>query len=463
MKNKMYLKAKDIIKETKGELLSGNMSDAALSFEIDTRRLKKGQAFIALKGQQSDGHDYLQSAYKKGCRFFVVSQKVSLSKFQSRITVIRVKDTYKALVAIAMLKRKLSKAKIIAVTGSCGKSTTKEMLASILSKKYNVLKNEGNFNNHYGLPLTLSNLKAEHQVAVLEMGMNHPKEIKKLNQLAGADMGIITCVHPVHLEFFKNIKEIAKAKWELVETLKGRKVAIVNADSKELKPLIKMHKGKIITFAINSPADYRANDIIIKDKEIDFKVNGVQKISLNLFGGFNVSNALAAIAAARELNISYEKIREALKQYKLLPMRMQYMNFKGIEIINDGYNANPKSIELALESLKLKKSNGKKIIVLADMLELGGRSRKYHERIGRLVAQSKIDLFIVYGEHAGWYFDGAKKAGMPKKKIFFLKNTQKVTALLLKKVKKDDVVFLKGSRLMKTEEIAECFMNSYIP
>jgi len=463
MKNSISLRAKDIIKKTKGKLLSGSLLDIATDFEIDSRRLKKNQAFIAIKGEYNDGHDYIQAAYKKGCRFFIISHQVSLEKIASKITIIKVKNTHRALFDIAALKRKKSKAKVIGITGSCGKTTTKEMLSLILSGSYKVLKTAGNFNNQYGLPLTLCNLQADHQIVVLEMGMNRPREIKKLNKLAEADIGIITCVHPVHLKFFKSIKEIAKAKWELVQTLRGLKIAVVNADSQQLKPLIKKHKGKVVTFAIDQAADYKASDIVINNNSLNFKVNGFQKIALDLIGGFNVDNALAAIAVARELKVSYAIIKRKLKSYKLLPKRMQRIDCKGIEFINDGYNANPKSVGLALESISLRQSNGKKIIVLADMLELGASSRRYHECIGRAVAHSKIDILMTYGKHAGWYCEAAGRAGMPKKNIFFLKNNEEVTSLLLKKAKKGDIVLLKGSRLMKTEEIVECFMNSYIP
>ncbi len=463
MKSKIILTAKDIIKKTRGQLISGVLSCAADSFEIDSRRLKKGQAFIAIKGEQTDGHNYITAAYEKRCRFFIISRDIPLDKFNSKLTVIKVKNTAKALFDIAALKREKSKVMIVAVTGSCGKTTTKEMLSLILSERYVVLKNKGNFNNQYGLPLTLCNLQARHQVAVLEMGMNHPGEIKRLNQLTRADIGIITCVHPVHLKFFKSVKQIAKTKWELMQTLKGRKVAIVNFDSEPLKPLVKKYSGRIISFAINNSADYKATDIIIKDKTLNFKVNNRQKISLNILGGFNIYNALAAIAAARELGVSYEIIKRKLKTFKLLPMRMQSIYCGGVKFINDGYNANPKSMELALESLHLRQLSGKKIVVLSDMLELGRHSRKYHESIGKLVANYKIDILITYGEHAGWYCEAAKKAGMLKKNVFFLKNREEVASLLLKKAEKGDIVFLKGSRLMKTEEIVECFMNSYTP
>lgn len=463
MKSKIILTAKDIIKKTGGKLISGVLSSAVADFTIDSRRLKKCQAFIAIKGEQADGHNYIAAAYKKGCRFFIVSRQIQLDKFDSKLTVIKVKNTAKALFDIAALKRKKSKVIVIAVTGSCGKTTTKEMLSLILSERYIVLKNKGNFNNQYGLPLTLCNLQARHQVAVLEMGMNHPGEIKRLNRLARADIGIITCVHPVHLKFLKSIKHIAKTKWELIQTLKGRKVAIVNFDSEALKPLVKKYSGRIISFAINNSADYKATDIIIKDESLNFKVGNRQKISLNILGGFNIYNALAAIAAARELGVSYEIIKRKLKTFKLLPMRMQSIYCNGVKFINDGYNSNPKSVELALESLHLKQLSGKKIVVLSDMLELGRHSRKYHEDIGKLAAASKIDILITYGEHAGWYSQAAKKAGMLKKNVFFLKNKEEVTSLLLKKVKKGDIVLLKGSRLMKTEEIVECFMNSYTP
>jgi UDP-N-acetylmuramoyl-tripeptide--D-alanyl-D-alanine ligase len=463
MKNKILLTSKEIAKITKGKLLSGREDRVIESFEIDSRRLSKGQGFIAFKGISVDGHDYIKDAYNKGCRFFIISRAISLDDFDSRAVFIKVKDADRALFDIARLKRSRSQAKVIAVTGSCGKTTTKEMIAGILSAKYKVLKNIGNFNNHYGLPLTLLKLRRDHQIVVLEMGMNHAGEIKRLNALAQAEVGVITCIHPVHLEFFKGIKDIALAKWELIRTLKKEKIAVVNFDSSELKTLSRKSNNRVISFAINAMADYKADDIVIENNYLRFTLNRKQKIKLNLLGGFNIYNALAAIAVVRQFAIDYDIIKNKLKSFRLPKLRMQRIVIDNIEFINDGYNANPKSVELAIESLCQRKTKGKKIIVLGDMLELGKNSRRYHEHIGKLIAKSGIDLLITFGEYAGWFCEAAKKGKMEEKNIFFLKNKEEVVGLLRKKAKKGDAVLLKGSRLMKTEEIVECFMNSYTP
>jgi UDP-N-acetylmuramoyl-tripeptide--D-alanyl-D-alanine ligase len=464
MKNKIEITVCEILAKIGGSLICHQNQVKIDKFTIDSREFKRGYGYIAIKGVKHDGHNYLKEVYKKGCRFFVVSNVNNIDNIKKGSTIISTNDTTQALISIAALKRAKSKTKLIAVTGSCGKTTTKEMLYTILKDKFNVLKSQGNYNNKYGLALTLLKLKPEHQIVIAEMGMNHANEIRQLNETAQADMGIITCVHPVHLAFFKNIERIAEAKWELIETLAENKSAVLNVDSREINRLIKKHKPgvKIISFAINNDADYKATDIMIKNKSLYFKLNKRYNIKIKALGSFNVYNALAAIAAARELKVPYKTIIQSLKSFRLPSMRMQHIKFKGINFINDGYNANPKSVELALMSLCRMNAKSRRIAVLSDMKELGQNSREFHEGLGRLVAKQKIDMLITYGDESKWISESALKQGMKKKQVYHFKNAKKVADKLINLAKDNDVILLKGSRMMKTEEIIECFTNSYI-
>jgi UDP-N-acetylmuramoyl-tripeptide--D-alanyl-D-alanine ligase len=463
MENKILLSVSEILDKTRGELICGKKELKIDKFTIDSRKFKRGYGYIAIKGVKHDGHSFLDEVYKRGCRFFIVSNGNDIENIKNGSTIIRTPDTSQALLSVAALKRAKSKAKLIAITGSCGKTTTKEMLYAILRKKYKVLKSKGNYNNRYGLALTLLELTNEYQIVIAEMGMNHANEIRQLNEAAQADIAIITCVYPVHLAFFKSIEKIAEAKWELIETLAGNKPAILNADSRQINKLIKKDKPrvKIISFAVNNDADYKATDIMIKGMNLYFKLNKRHNIAIKALGSFNAYNALAAIAAARELRTPYKTIVQALKSFKMPAMRMQHVKCKGVNFINDGYNSNPKSVELALMSLSNINSKSRKIAVLSDMKELGLNSRRFHKELGRLVAEKKIDILITYGNEAKWISESALKEGMSKKQVYHFITAKKVANKLKSLAMDDDTILLKGSRMMKTEEIIECFMNSY--
>lgn len=459
----MELTVKEILKATHGRLVSGDSKNKLSHFSIDSRTIKDKEAFIAIRGQNFDGHDFIYEAYRKGVRFFIVNKYKSLKNTLKDALFIKVEDTIKALAEIAHLKRLLHEIPLVAVTGSCGKTTTKDMLAGILSSKYNVLKNIGTENNQFGVPLTLLKLTLRHKIIVLEMGMNHPGEIRELNNIACADMGIITCIHSAHLGYLKNVKNIAKTKWELIETLKGERIAILNNDDKNLKPFFKKFKGKMITFGIKEKSDFTATNIDLKNNTVSFKINRRHKITLNLLGYFNIYNALASIAAARVFKIGYERIKMNLFDFKSLPMRMEKTNINDITVINDGYNANPQSFALAVKTLSNFSNGGRTIMVCCDMLELGKRSRNLHTQLGRLIVASNIDYLITMGKEARWIYKAALKNGMGQKKTKHAKNAQAAAHYLNEIAKPKDTILLKGSRLMKTEEIIKCFMSYCTP
>lgn len=459
----MRLRIEDVLKATDGRLITLNKKIKTSGFSIDSRTIKKHETFIAIKGKRLNGHNFIFQAYKKGVRSFIVSDSNFKKEKLKDSTLIKVNKTTNALGQIAYLKRKLSCASVIGVTGSCGKTTTKDMISEILGDSYKVLKNNGTQNNEFGLPLTLLKLKPNHEIAVLEMGMNHPGEIKMLNNIAQADIGVVTSIYPVHLKYLKDIKSVAKAKWELIESLRGKKIAVLNNDDENLRPLFKKFKGgRIITFGIKQKSDFKASDIKIKKESLSFKLNEKYKITLNLLGVFNIYNALAAIAVSSIFKkVKYKSIKKTLFSFKPPPMRMERLKYKGITIIDDGYNSNPESLALAARTLSDYSDKGKKIIVCCDMLELGAQSKQFHLKIGRLIAKLGIDYLITMGKYARWIHEGALKEGIARERLKHTEESRQAGQFLSEIAGRSDTILLKGSRLMKTEEIIKCFMKSY--
>jgi UDP-N-acetylmuramoyl-tripeptide--D-alanyl-D-alanine ligase len=470
----MKLNAGSIIKATGGKLATGSEKKRVGSFSIDSRSIRAREAFIAIKGANYDGHDFIKEAHQKGVRFFIVDERIRLKSNLKESVLIKVKDTRKALSDIACFIRGLLQIPVVAVTGSNGKTTTKDMTAHILMSKYKVLKNKGTENNEIGLPLTLLKLNKKHNIAVLEMGMNHPGEIRNLNKIALANIGVITCIQPAHLQYLKSIDNIAKNKWELIESLTGERIAVLNNDDENIRKLLFQFNGRKITFGIKNKSDFKASDIKMDKKRIRFKVNRKQEFILNLIGEFNVYNALAAISIGRHFGIDYEEMREKLIKFKSPPMRMAQFEIGGVNLINDGYNANPASFIYAIQTLSNlanlaeegnpapRRWRGKSIIVCCDMLELGSQSRQLHEQVGRQIVSNKIDYLVTVGEKARWIYKGALKSGLSKERARHASSAEEVAGILKRLARPNDTILLKGSRQMKTEEIVKCFMNYFI-
>jgi UDP-N-acetylmuramoyl-tripeptide--D-alanyl-D-alanine ligase len=447
----MKLSAKDIIKATDGTLIYGHDDKTIDEFSIDSRTINKDAAFIAIKGKRYDGHDFVLDSHRKGSRFFIVDS-----------VVIQVENTRKALGDIAVFKRRQLDIPVIAITGSAGKTTTKEMIYSILSTKYNVLKNKGTENNEIGLPCTLLNLKKDHEIAIVEMGMNKTGEIEYLSKIAEPDVGVITCIHPAHLGYLDSIENITETKWQLIKNLRKKRTAVLNNDDKQLKKKMRNYNGNVITFGIENKSDFQASSIHTDRDTIEFKINGKDKIRLNMLSKFNIYNCLAAVAIGSIFEIEFDQMKKTLASFKLPSMRMQKIKVNNITVINDGYNANPESLVLAAETLADLTKKSRSIMVCCDMLELGKFSRDLHEEAGRRIASLGIDYLICAGDQARWICKGALSSGMDKQKIRYSKNTKQACLQLKDIVQADDTILLKGSRLMKTEEIVKCFISYYI-
>lgn len=447
---------KEIIKSAKARLVCGDAAAAVRGFSIDSRTVREGDIFIAIKGGHFDGHDFMNSAFKKGAAGAIVSEDTGKRKARGagRKVIVLVKDTVKALCQIARGHRmKFRDLKVVAVTGSNGKTTTKELIAKALSPRFNVLKNEASFNNFIGLPLTLLRLTPKHTACVLEMGMNHPGEIGALAEIARPQTGVITNIGPSHLEFLKTLKNIFIAKSELLENLSGRRAAILNKDDEFLKNIKPKNPCRKVFFGIDSECDFQAGAVEYRLGAWNFRLRDYV-FRIPLLGAHNVYNALAAIAAASALGADLGSIREALKNFKLkCPGRMSSMNVNGLSIIDDTYNSNPLSMRYAVNTLSECKAKGRRILVTGDMLELGGAAKAFHADIGKLVAQSRIDVLITMGALSKFAARSALTYGMPKRCVFEAGSHNDAASFLKRISGPGDVVLIKGSRNMAMEKI----------
>ncbi|MBU1044872.1 MAG: UDP-N-acetylmuramoyl-tripeptide--D-alanyl-D-alanine ligase [Candidatus Omnitrophica bacterium] len=455
----------EIIDICKGILINQNADNSVIvqGVSIDSRTIKTNDLFIAVRGDNFDGHDYLVCAIEKGAAAVIVESLWAeknediLSKLNSPI--IAVENTIAALAYLAKQHRKKFSLPVIAVTGSNGKTTTKEMIACVLEAKYKVLKSKASFNNHIGVPLTLLELDSSHQVAVIEIGMNHKGEIRGLAAIACPDIAVITNAANAHLEFFNSISDIIEAKCELLESLSTKSFAIINADCKPLYARAHDFCIDLRGFGIKSVCAYQGSNIVTHSDGIAFTVNGKYTFRLNVLGEHNVYNALAAIAIAQNFEIDYNQIREQLAKFKPVSLRMQIIKFPGADIIADCYNANPDSTMAAINTLRAIQSKAKKIFVFGDMLELGKFSNQAHQQIGKLVAESSISKLITVGEKSQLAAVGATEQGMNKQDVYQCQNVEQAAAVLKKIISQDDVILLKGSRGMHLEKIID-FLNN---
>ncbi len=455
----------EIIQFTEGTLISGEMDTQLAGISIDSRTIRPGDLFVAIKGEKFDGHNFIRQALDNQAAGLLLSKiwfAVHRQEFlDAKALVIVVDDPVAALGKIAHFYRKKFDLPVIAVTGSNGKTTTKEMIAALLAPKYNVLKSNASFNNHIGVPLSLLKLKQDDQVAVLELGMNHKGEIRNLSRIACPNIVVITNAAEAHLEFFNGLSEIVQAKCELLENLKLEDVAVVNADLEDLYMEAKKFSVKLISFGENEICQYRVSDIIAQNKGVEFILNKRHKFKLNMLGNYNVYNALAAIAVADYLGVDMPTIIKQLAGFQLSALRMEQILLNGIKIIADCYNANPHSAQVAIETLSEIKDVKRRILVFGDMRELGKFSTGAHRQIGALVALKQLDILITVGKEAANSAESAVAAGMGEDNVFICLDTKDATKILERILQPEDAVLLKGSRVMQLEEILEDIKNRF--
>jgi UDP-N-acetylmuramoyl-tripeptide--D-alanyl-D-alanine ligase len=429
----------------------------AMGYSIDSRTLNAGDLFIAIAGEHFDGHNYVQAALEKGAVGAIVEAGKKADGDPLRL--LQVEDSLKALQLLGAAARRLWGKPLLAVTGSAGKTTTKEILAHILSTRFRVMKSSGNLNNHIGLPLQLLKLEAEHDLAVVEMGMNHAGEIRALGALAHHDLAVVTTVAPVHLEFFGSLAEIARAKYEIIETLHSGGVAVLNADDDYVCQFGRDFKGKVVRFGIKRAADVSAHNIKLNGAEgstFELLVGSVgEPVTFPLVGEHNIYNALAAAAAAMERGISPSQAAVALSSIAPPDKRGQVMHLNGATIINDCYNSNPRALEAMIDTLASMKAE-RRILVVGEMLELGPTAEALHRECGKHAAEKKIDMVIGVRGMARAVAEAACGSGTQAQ---FVETPEQAGEWLARNLRPGDAVLLKASRGVKLERALDMLQN----
>jgi UDP-N-acetylmuramoyl-tripeptide--D-alanyl-D-alanine ligase len=423
-------------------------------YSIDSRTVGAGQLFFAVKGERLDGHDFVEQALEKGAAAAVV-RKDQLGRYAGKTRSMAVEDTLLALQTLATAVRKLWGKPLIAVTGSAGKTTTKEAIAHVLSMRFRVLKSEGNFNNHFGLPLMLLKLEPDYEVAVIEMGMSHAGEIRALAKIAQPEIGVVTNVAPVHLEFFDSLAGIARAKYELIESLPAGGTAVLNADDEYVSQFGRDFKGKVVTYGTRATADVRAERIQSRGAEgaeFDVVIGGVREhAKLPLVGEHNVLNALAAVAVGLERGLKPAEAVGALATLAAADKRGQVLQVGNIRVINDCYNSNPKALEAMVDALATMAAK-RRIVVAGEMLELGPAGEEMHRQAGQHIAEKKIDVLVGVRGLAQAAVEGARQAGA---RAEFVASPEEAGEWLAREARDGDVVLLKASRGVKLEKALE--------
>lgn len=444
----------EVAKITGGELILGSSEKSINGFSIDSRTINKNELFIALKGQNFDGHSFISEVCKKKAAAVVVSREVD----SGSVPLIMVEDTKDALISLARFKRQSSDSKVIAVTGSNGKTSVKDMLSKVLSSKYEVLFSKSSYNNIIGLSLTLLEVREDHEVLVLELGSNSPGEISALSALSRPEIAIITNIGRAHLEKFHDLNGVFLEKTSLLDDLPEGASVFLNGDDDFLKSISKS-KLNLFFYGYNENSCFRIERMENTCFGIFFVMDG-EAYEVPVVGRHNVYNCAASIAAAKTLGVEYDKIREALKHLKLQPMRLQRERVGSYLFLNDAYNANPESFHGAIDVLAKEKSLFK-IVVSGDMLELGEESERLHYGLGREISQKDIDFLICRGKFARNVIEGAIEGGMDLSQVCEEQTHCGCAERLYEFEGEDAAVLLKGSRQSRMEEVIKCFMNFY--
>jgi UDP-N-acetylmuramoyl-tripeptide--D-alanyl-D-alanine ligase len=446
----------------------------ATGYSIDSRTIRPGELFFAVKGENLDGHDFVDHALGKGAIAAVVSQE-HFSSANARVGAARqarptqagscllvVDDTLLALQTLATAVRRLWGRSLVGVTGSTGKTTTKEAIAHVLATRYRVHKSEGNFNNHFGLPLMLLKLEPEHDIAVVELGMSHAGEIAALGKIAQPEIGVVTNVAPVHLEFFDSVAGIARAKYELIESLPPTGTAVLNADDEYVSQFGREFHGKVFTYGLAALANVRAENIESRGQDGSiFEVvvgNSREVVTLPLLGEHNVYNSLAAIAVGLESGLSLAEAASALASLEPADKRGQVVQLGNITVINDCYNCNPTALRAMTDALANMPAK-RRIVVAGAMLELGPTGEELHRESGRYIAAKKIDFLLGVRGAAQQMVEAAKQAGM---RAEFVNTPEEAGEWLARETRDGDVVLMKASRGVKLERALETWKRSAV-
>ena len=446
---------------TGGTLIQGERDIRINSISTDSRDLGAESLFIPIVGERYDGHEFINHlVHDNSISAYLTMREDIRFPENPGIAGVFCKDTLAAYGSLALHYRKSLQAKVIAITGTNGKTTTKELIWSILDRKYSTLKNEKNYNNEIGVPYTLLGLKENHEWAVIELGMNHPGEIDRLSRISCPDIALITNVGEGHLEFLGSLENVAEAKAEIMNGMKSNSTIILNRDTDCYDILESKAIGmgfKIMTFGLSDISDIKPERYELFKDSIRLIYNR-NEYNIPLFGIHNVYNVMAAITIAQYIGIENKIIKDALNGFKNVGMRSQIID-AGYIIINDSYNSNPLSARYAVKSLSKIFPRQRKIAILSDMKELGEKSMIYHTELGRVVAEAGIDMLLTWGEMSDNITTGAIKNGMNKNTAIHFDKKHELINFAQKNIEINNVVLIKGSRSMKMEEVVEALIH----
>ena len=458
MKN---ITVKDILLCTDGNLIIGNENLICKEFSKDTRTIKEGDIYIGIKGENFDGNIFWEKALDNGAMGVIVQDiefdKKDIERYQNKV-IIKVKDTLQALYKLASYKRDIYDVPVIAITGSVGKTSTKDLVANVVAQKYKVCKTIGNNNNNIGMPFTILNAPNDAEAFVLEMGMNHFGEIHLLSKIAKPNICIITNIGTSHIGNLGSRENILKAKLEILDGAKNPYMVINNDNDLLHKWYQENNNMNVKTYGINEKSDMQAKDIQLYENSSEYKIkinNKEEKIRVPVGGEHFVLNSLCAIAVGELLNIENEDIKRGIETFSLTKNRMEVIELKnGIKLINDAYNSSVESVKASLAYMNHMKAN-RRIAVLGDILETGEFALALHKEIGKIVCENKVDILICSGENAKYIVESAKENGFDEKNIYYFENKENIVDLLRKIIQVEDVILFKASNGMRFFDIAE--------
>ena len=441
-----------------GSLSAGDGAVVVDKVSTDSRTIKRGELFVALRGENFDGHNFVQAVATTGVAGAIVDSSWKGNVLQN-FALIRAKDSLLAYQQLAANYRKSLKLIVVAITGSNGKTSTKDFAAAVLARRFRVTKTQGNFNNHVGLPRTILEAASRDEIAVWEIGMNHPGEVAALAKIAAPDVGIITNIGVAHIEFMGSRERIAEEKGALAEAISAEGTVILNADDPFTKGIAARSRGKVI-LAGTTAGTIRASEINQSSSATDFTIlEGAHRCraQLPVPGLHMVQNALLAVAAGRVFGLSLEECAAGLVAAPLTKARLQVKEIRGVQFLDDSYNANPDSMMAALRTLVELDTEGQRIAVLGEMRELGDESERGHREVGEMAAALKVNHLITIGNVAAGISDAAKQAGLENSST--VASTAEAAQLLAELAAPGDLVLIKGSRLARTEQVIEAFRN----
>ena len=459
----LVLCAGDLARASEGRMVSGRSDVRVDGFSIDSRRVKRGDLFVAIRGARLDGHNFVSEAIQRGAAGVVVGDS-TLAGFKIEVLdqpfVIAVENTTRALQLMGREIRRRSGARVVAITGSIGKTTTKELIANVLASAYRVCCSEGNLNNHIGVPLSLLELRHEPEVAVVELGMNHAGEISTLVSLAEPEMRVWTNVAEVHSAFFGSIEAIADAKAEILEGATEKSQLVANAGDPRVMARAQDFPGSVVTFGVEMSADVTATQV--KSLGLDGMEAmlqtpvGLASVRTQMLGHGHLANIVAAVAVALQFNVPLEVVVERVAEYVTQPRRGQVIRLGDVTVVDDTYNSSPTALETALEAVGRTRGCVRRVAVLGEMLELGARSVALHEACGRAAVAAGFDAVIaVGGSPALALAEGARVAGLPEDVVMTFATSGEAAEYVTNSVQVGDVVLVKGSRGIKMDQIVD--------